>query len=73
MESQTRVSVLQDWLLDLPMQQQAVLLLACRGCDVVPKEHPSKPLVRLLRAYVMNAARVGRALRPGERGACLRS
>lgn len=31
-------SVLQDWVAELPLREQATLLTAVRGCDVEPKE-----------------------------------
>lgn len=61
-----RISVFQDWLFDLTMQQQSVLVLACRGPDGIPKFHPSKEVVRHYRATVLKAAYLGRPMRPGE-------
>lgn len=31
-------SVLQDWVMDLPLREQGTLLTAVRGCDLAPKE-----------------------------------
>jgi len=57
------VSVLPEWLQQLPIQQQSVLLLALRGPDGVRKDHPCKALLRYYRACVIKAARYGRMLR----------
>lgn len=57
-----RVSVFQDWLFDLTMQQQSVLVLACRGPDGVAKFHPSKEIVVRYRATVLKAAYLGRSM-----------
>jgi hypothetical protein len=61
-----QVCVFQDWLFALTMQQQSVLVLACRGPDGVGKVHPCKRLVAAYRASVLKAAYLGRAMRPGE-------
>ena len=50
-----RRSVLQDWVMDLGLRHQGVLLSASRGCDSVPKEDPSKKLVRVLRGACFNS------------------
>ena len=60
------LSVLQDWVTALPLQQQAVLIMACRGPDGYPKYHPSKHVVRAARGCVLLAAYYGRPLRVGE-------
>lgn len=49
-------SVLQDWVIKLPLRMQGVLLTAVRGCDGVPKEDAAKPLVRMYRGHILNAA-----------------
>ncbi len=49
-------SVVQDWLLELPFRQQSVVLCALRGCDGIPKDDPSKALVRYYRGCVLNNA-----------------
>ena len=59
--------VLPDWMADLPMQQQSVLLLALRGPDGDPKRTPFKDLLRAYRGTVLNAARYGRLLAFGEK------
>jgi hypothetical protein len=38
-----------DWMDDLPMQQQSVVVLATRGPDGVAKHHPCKDVVRAYR------------------------
>lgn len=58
--------VLQEWILDLPMQQQAVLVLACRGPDGCSKKHEVKDVILRYRASVLKSAHWGRALRLGE-------
>lgn len=51
-------SVLQDWVMELPLREQGTLLTAIRGCDLTPK-HPLDSLERRLtssiRCYVMTA------------------
>lgn len=61
------VSLFPDWMTDLPLQQQAVLILACRGPDGDPKHTPFKVLLRAYRATVMRAAYTGRFCEWGER------
>lgn len=61
-----QVSVFQEWMLDLTMQQQSVLVLACRGPDGIAKAHPTKLLVARYRATVLKAAYLGRAMRVDE-------
>ena len=60
-------SLLPDWMLELPLQQQAVLLLAARGPDGIAKSHPCKDIQRAYRGSVMRAGRFGRMLRWGEK------
>jgi hypothetical protein len=60
------VCVFQDWMFDLTMQQQSVLVLACRGPDGVAKFHPCKEIVCHYRATVLKAAYLGRPMLPGE-------
>lgn len=62
----TRVCAFQEWIFDLSMQQQSVLVLALRGADGLSKEHPSKVLLRRYRACILKSAHLGRALRFGE-------
>ncbi|MFK3857783.1 hypothetical protein [Agrobacterium pusense] len=58
--------VFPEWMFDLPMQQQSVLVLAARGPDGVRKNHPMKDIQRHYRATVLKAARYGRPLATGE-------
>jgi hypothetical protein len=60
------VCVFQDWLFDLTMQQQSVLVLSCRGPDGIAKFHPTKLVVARYRATVLKAAYLGRAMRVDE-------
>lgn len=62
----SKVSVFQDWLFNLTMQQQSVLVLACRGPDNIGKFHPSKNIVTHYRASVLKAAYLGRPMKAGE-------
>lgn len=66
-EKREPVRVLQSWIDHLPLQQQAVLLMACRGPDGYEKFHPCKDVVRALRGCVLMAAYYGRPLRIGEK------
>lgn len=59
--------VFQDWMLQLSMQQQSVLVLACRGPDGVGKFHPTKQVVARYRATVLKAAYSPHADRRGRR------
>jgi hypothetical protein len=57
-EKYTR-SVLQDWVMELPLREQGTLLTGIRGCDVVPKEpldSIERQLVGFLRFLVCNPA-----------------
>lgn len=45
--------VLQDWVAELPMMQQSVLLTAVRGPDGLPKYHPVKYLLRWYRRCIL--------------------
>jgi len=47
-------SILQDWVMELGLRHQGVLVSAVRGCDTSPKHDPSKLLVRCLRAAILN-------------------
>jgi len=53
-------------MLRLTMQQQSVLVLACRGPDGIAKFHPTKQLVARYRATVLKAAYLGRPMRADE-------
>lgn len=60
------LSVMNDWIFSLPLQQQSVLILGTRGPDAVEKFHPAKLLVMRYRATVLKAAYYGRAMRVDE-------
>ena len=66
----TKRSVLQDWVMELPLMQQSVLLTAVRGPDGIDKYHPVKYLVRWYRRCILISALDGVVLdRPyDERG-----
>lgn len=52
-------SVLQDWVMNLPLRAQGTLLTGIRGCDLAPKPHeptPERGLVAFLRYCVMHPA-----------------
>jgi hypothetical protein len=53
----------QEWTYELSIQQQSVLMLGCRGPDGIDKSHPIKPIIRVLRGVIMNAALFGRPLK----------
>lgn len=59
-------SVIQDWVAEIPLRQQGVLILALRGPDGTRKESSSKPIVRSLRACTMNSGRCGKPMERGE-------
>lgn len=62
------ISVFQDWIFALPMQQQSVLVLACRGPDGIGKHHDTKAIVRRYRASVLKNAYLGRNMAIDEAG-----
>ena len=49
-------SVLQDWVMELPLREQGTLLTCVRGCDEQPKEYdaPARRLTAWLRWCFMN-------------------
>lgn len=49
-------NVLQDWVAELPLMQQTVLLTAIRGPDGVRKHHVSKLVLRWLRRCILISA-----------------
>lgn len=52
-------SVLQDWVMELPLRAQGTVLTAIRGCDLTPKyplDSPERQLVGFIRYCVMNPA-----------------
>lgn len=59
-------SVLQDWVMCLPLREQGVLVIALRGPDGARKEHGAKNIVRSLRGSVMVTGATGKPLAPGE-------
>lgn len=48
-------SILQDWVMELGLRHQGVLLTIVRGCDTAPKDHPIKLFTRVIRAALLNA------------------
>lgn len=46
-------SILQDWVTELGLRHQGVLVTAIRGCDGMAKEDVTKPLARELRGLVL--------------------
>lgn len=54
--------VVQEWVSELTMMQQTVLLTAVRGPDNVTKYHPSKYLLRWFRRCILLSAMDGRVL-----------
>src|SRR4051812_47501502 len=52
-------SVLQDWVMELPLREQGTLLTCIRGCDLTPKvplESIERQLVGFLRWCILNPA-----------------
>lgn len=49
------MSILQEWVENLGLRHQGVLLSAIRGCDTAPKNDPSKRFIRCYRAIILNA------------------
>ena len=47
-------SVVKDWVTELGLRHQGVLLTCVRGCDTVPKADPIKDLARAYRERVLN-------------------
>jgi len=58
-------SVLQDWVMNISLRQQGVLILALRGPDGAAKEDVAKPIIRALRALVMVSGREGAPMQMG--------
>lgn len=52
-------SVLQDWVMRLPLMQQTVLIGAVRGPDGFIKDHPVKPMLRWYRRCILISAMDG--------------
>lgn len=49
------MSIIQDWAAGLGLRHQGVLVSAVRGCDGLPREDPSKWLVRFYRSCLLHA------------------
>lgn len=52
-------SVLQDWVMELPLRAQGTVLTAIRGCDLTPKlplDAPERQIVGWIRFCIMNPA-----------------
>lgn len=52
-------SILQDWVMELPLREQGTLLAAVRGCDLTPKfplDSPERKLVAFVRHTFMHPA-----------------
>lgn len=56
MKKESRESVLHDWVCDLPFTQQALLMLATRGPDSLPKDTPAKEILHYLRGAIIKPA-----------------
>jgi hypothetical protein len=56
MKTEPKESVLQDWVTTLPFMQQALLMLATRGPDGLPKHTPAKHILHYLRGLVIKPA-----------------
>jgi hypothetical protein len=52
----TPTPVMRDWVSQLPLRHQGVLVTAIRGCDGAPKDDPSKALSCSIRRAIMNPA-----------------
>ncbi len=46
-------SILQDWVMELGLRHQGVLLTAIRGCDTVERHDPVKLIARALRGELL--------------------
>jgi len=56
-------SVLNDWVVDLTLMQQSVLLSLVRNADGIPKFHKQKALIRWYRRCILKSAFEGAELR----------
>lgn len=62
--SERKMSVLQDWVMEIPLREQGTLLTAVRGCDLEPKiwystgvaDSPGRRLTAFVRWCFMNPA-----------------
>ena len=48
-------SIVREWVTELGLRHQGVLVAAVRGCDTLPKEHPFKTLARHYRGEILKA------------------
>ena len=46
-------SILQNWVMNLGLRHQGVLVSSIRGCDNAPRHDPSKIIQRLLRGSIL--------------------
>lgn len=60
------MSVIQQWVHALTLQQQTVLLTAIRGPDTLAKLHPGKILIMHYRASILRDAKRGVIMSPGD-------
>jgi hypothetical protein len=51
------VSVLQDWVVNLSLAKQGVLLTGVRGPDNIRKDHPVKEFLRVYRRVILRCAK----------------
>lgn len=56
MKTEPKQSAIKEWVFDLPFTQQALLMLALRGPDGLPKNTAAKNVVHFIRGVVLNAA-----------------
>jgi hypothetical protein len=49
------MSIIQDWVAELGLRHQGVLVASVRGCDDAPKDDPSKLFTRCYRSVILNA------------------
>lgn len=50
-----KTSIIQNWVSELGLRHQGVIVSAVRGCDTLPKEAAAKTLSRFFRGCVLNA------------------
>lgn len=56
MKTEKKQSVIKEWVSELPFTQQALLMLALRGADGMPKHNTAKNVVHYLRDVILHAA-----------------
>lgn len=54
-EGSMKTNIIQNWVSDLGLRHQGVIVSAVRGCDTLPKEAAAKTLSRFFRGSVLNA------------------